>query len=55
MVNFLSISMLLVLLEPVNHAGSKYVFAVWIVSQIREIYEKTSDDFAHMSKMFLIP
>ena len=52
---YLSISMLLVLLEPVNRADSKYVFAVWIGSQIREIYEKTSDDFAHMSKMFLTP
>ena len=47
--------MLLVLLEPVYRADSKYVFAVWIGSQIREIYEKTSDDFAHMSKMFLTP
>ena len=41
MVNFWSISLLLVLLEPVNRADSKYVFAVWIGSQIREIYEKT--------------
>ena len=47
--------MLSVLLEPVNRADSKYVFAVWIVIQIREIYETTSDDFAHMSKMFLTP
>ena len=37
MVNFWSISMLLVLLEPVNRADFKYVFAVWIGSQIREI------------------
>ena len=42
MVNFFSISMFLVLLEPVNRADSKYVFAVWKESQIREIYEKTS-------------
>ena len=47
--------MLLVLLEPVNCADPKYVFAVWIGSQIREIYEKTSADFAHMSMMFLTP
>ena len=47
--------MLLVLLEPVNRADPKLVFAVWIGSQVREIYEKTSDDFTHMSKMFLIP
>ena len=29
--------MLLVLLEPLNRADFKYVFAVWIGSQIREI------------------
>ena len=47
--------MFLVLLEPVNRADSKYAFAVWIGSQVREIYEKTSDDFSHMSKIFLTP
>ena len=44
----LSISMLLVLLEPVYRADSKYVFAVWIWSQIREIYEKTLE-ISHIS------
>ena len=36
---FLVIAMLSVLFEPVpvNHADFKYVFAVWIGSQIREI------------------
>ena len=38
MVNFWSISMFLVLLEPVNRADSKYVFAVWVGSQVRAIY-----------------
>ena len=52
MVNFFSISMLLVLLEPVNHADSKYVFAVWIGSQIREIYEKAILRF--LKKIFQI-
>jgi len=49
--------MFLVLLEPVNRADSKYVFAVWIGSQVREIYEKTSASaISHIeSKMFLIP
>ena len=32
MVNFWSISMLLVLLEPVNPADSKYVCIVWIAN-----------------------
>ena len=49
MINFLSISMLLVLLEPVNHADSKYVFG----SQIRKI--ENTHNYAHISKMFLIP
>ena len=30
--------MLLALLEPVNRADSKYVFAVWVGSQVRAIY-----------------
>ena len=47
--------MFLVLLEPVNRADSKYVFAVWIRSQVREIYEKTSAISHIESKMFLIP
>ena len=34
--------MLLVLLEPVNSADSKYVFAYWIESQIREIQQLTT-------------
>ena len=38
MVIFLSISILLVLLEPVNHANFKYACVVWIGSQIREIF-----------------
>ena len=37
MVSFGGISMLLVLLEPVNRADSKYAFAVWIGSQICEL------------------
>ena len=37
MVNFWSISMFLVLLEPVSHAEFKYVCIVWIGNQIREI------------------
>ena len=39
--HFWSVSILLVLLEPVNGADFKYVFVVWIGRQIREIYEKT--------------
>ena len=42
MVIFLSISISLVLLEPVNRADSKYVFAVWIGSQIQEIFTADS-------------
>ena len=38
MVNFLSFSLLLVLLEPVNRADFKYACVVWIGSQIREIF-----------------
>ena len=40
--------MFLVLLEPVNRADSKYVFAYWIESQIREIYKETLT-IAHMA------
>ena len=36
MINVWSISMLLVLLEPVNHADVKYVFVVWLGRQIKE-------------------
>ena len=38
MVNFWSISMFLVPLEPVSHAEFKYVFIVWIGNQILEIF-----------------
>ena len=54
MVNYFSISMLLVLLESVNRANSKYVLAVWMGSQIREIYEKTLTITHICPKMFLI-
>ena len=42
MVNFWSISMFLVLLEPVSHAEFKYVCIVWIGNQIREIFTADS-------------
>ena len=40
--------MLLVRLEPVNRADSKYLFAYWIESQIQEIYKETLT-IAHMA------
>ena len=42
MVNFWSISMFLVLLEPVSHAEFKYVCIVWIENQILEIFTADS-------------
>ena len=42
MVNFWSISMFLVLLEPVSHAEFKYVCIVWIGNQILEIFTADS-------------
>ena len=42
MVNFWSISMFLVLLEPVSHAEFKYVCIIWIGNQIREIFTADS-------------
>ena len=42
MVNFLSISMLVVLLEPGNSAEFKYVCIVWIGNQTREIFTAES-------------
>ena len=42
MVNFWSISMFLVLLEPVSHAEFKYVCIVWIGNQILEIFTAVS-------------
>ena len=44
--HFWSVSILLVLLEPVNGADFKYVFVVWIGRQIRE---KTSTIFFCLS------
>ena len=49
--------MLLVLLEPVNCADSKYVFAFWIESQIfgkvRKIY-KTTLTIAHIALVLAV-
>ena len=45
--------MLLILLEPVNCADSKYVFAYWIESQIREIYKETLT-IVHMALEWLL-
>jgi len=42
MINFWSISISMVLLEPVNHADFKYTCIVWIGSQIREKFTADS-------------